>query len=119
MGGNIENGNEPPYTTEQEAWDAIWKDHPTFRYTNRLDHKFYCGADPDSKVIDPALSALVTIPMSLFLIAILYILLRGDINMVIFMQFQKVMAVILIAYEIKGRSLILGAFMLIDVYIYH
>jgi hypothetical protein len=37
MGGNIEEGNEPPYTTEQEAWDAIWKNHPSFKFTNRLD----------------------------------------------------------------------------------
>lgn len=87
MGGNIEEGNEPPYTTEQEAWDAIWKDHPTFKYTNRLDQKYYCGADPESKVTDPALSALVAIPMSLILIAILYILLRGDIGLEIFIQF--------------------------------
>lgn len=119
MGGNIEEGNEPPYTTEQEAWDAIWKNHPTFKYTNRLDQKYYCGANPDSKVIDPALSALVAIPMSLILIAVLYILLRGDIGLEIFMQFQKVLAVFLIAYDIKGRSLILGAFMLIDFMIYH
>ena len=57
--------------------------------------------------------------MSLILIAVLYILLRGDISLEIFMQFQKVTAVFLIAYDIKGRSLILGTFMLIDFMIYH
>ena len=56
--------------------------------------------------------------MSLILITMLYIKFRGDISMDVFMQAQKVLAVILIAYDVKGRSLILGAFMLVDLAIY-
>ena len=119
MGGNVEVENEPQYSNYTEAYDAIWKNHKTFQFTNRLDQRFYCGRTPDSKEIDPALSAFVALPMSLICIAILYVFIRGDIRLEIFIQAQKILAVLLIAYDVKGRSLILGICMLLNFGINH
>ena len=37
MGGNVEVENEPQYSNYTEAYDAIWKNHKTFQFTNKLD----------------------------------------------------------------------------------
>ena len=107
------------YTSAQEAWEGIWKNHPTFKFTNRLDQRFYCSSNPDSTQVDPVFSALVAIPMSLICIAVLYAMQHGDIRMEIFLQLQKVTAVLLIAFDVDGACLLLGMLMIVNVIFYH